>query len=114
MAERIKKYYQKIDEILKSGEINNIDELIKEHLIQIGFFQHERLVHLLVTLSFAMMSIYCVVSSIKLESLLFLIMSIILLVVLGFYIKHYFLLENTIQKMYYQYDEMIKIKNNNK
>ena len=37
-------YIKSIDKILEKKEIN--DNIIKEHLIKIGFFQHERLIHL--------------------------------------------------------------------
>ena len=51
----MKKYlYNYIDEIDKKIEDKetNINDLIESHLIKIKFFQHERLIHLLVTLSY--------------------------------------------------------------
>ena len=55
----------------------------KELLIQIGFFQHERLIHLIV-----------------------LVLSLLFLVLLIPYIRHYYLLENGVQKLYEYYDAL--------
>lgn len=74
-------------------------------LVKISFFQHERLIHLLVTLFFAiflLISLY-----ISLTSGLFVFVVLILLIMLIFYIKHYFFLENNVQQLYKEYDKMI-------
>lgn len=41
-------YIKEIDEIIENKKINQ--KIIDEHLTKIQFFQHERLIHLLVTL----------------------------------------------------------------
>ena len=78
---------------------------INNHLVKIKFFQHERLVHLLVTLFFALFLLISLYLSLK-ESL-FIIVVLILLVMLIFYVKHYFFLENSVQELYKKYDEII-------
>jgi len=70
------------------------------HRTQIGFFQHERLVHLLVTLFFGVMFFLIVIAQLLMTNMGLLIISVILLVMLGFYIWHYFVLENGVQKLY--------------
>ena len=45
-------YIKEIDKLLDSNK-DIKDDLIKKHLIKINFFQHERLIHLLVTLFYA-------------------------------------------------------------
>ena len=58
MKKRILGYRTRIDEIIeKNAPDTDWQELLNEHLVQIGFFQHERLVHLLVTLAFALFAI---------------------------------------------------------
>ena len=58
MAERIKKYLVYIDELLGSDD-KDIDweKEMKKHLVQIGFFAHERLIHLIVTVTFAILTV---------------------------------------------------------
>ena len=57
MRKRILEYRKYIDELLKkleSGEAEgDIAHIKAEHLVQISFFQHERLIHLIVTVLFA-------------------------------------------------------------
>ena len=56
MKNRIINYMDYIDRLLAEDENEckqDYETLIKQHLIQIDFFMHERLVHLLVTLAFA-------------------------------------------------------------
>lgn len=70
------------------------------HRAQIGFFQHERLIHLLVTLFFGLIFFFAVAFGLFLDYLGFLALSAILLVMLVFYVWHYFVLENGVQKLY--------------
>ena len=57
IGENMKRYlYEYINEV--SDKLNNkkdVKELKEEILIKINFFQHERLVHLIVTLSFSIL-----------------------------------------------------------
>ena len=52
----MKEYIKSIDELIASKKVNNIDDVISEHLIKIGFYQHERLIHFLVTMLFTIIS----------------------------------------------------------
>ena len=102
MKDYVYKYIDEIDKKLEKKEITKED--IEEHLIKIQFFQHERLIHLLVTLFYA---IYTIIFGVLMcISWLFLIVFLILMIVLLFYIVHYFRLENKTQYMYVQYDRM--------
>ena len=141
MRKRVKSYLDYIDKILAhelpvtasfdaSGEYvekaakdeaptrKDYEKLMETHLAQISFFQHERLVHLLVTILFAILTfatfflLYMQMGfSVLAEEGLswgLLALFLLLLVLLVPYIMHYFLLENSVQKMYTQYDEMLK------
>ena len=107
MEKRILNYRRYIDELLTRSDVN-WEAVIKEHLIQISFFQHERLIHLIVTITFAILEVIviglCVVSFTLGVGLL----AIALLILLIPYVRHYYILENEVQKMYWQYDEMVK------
>lgn len=107
MTKRIKAYKNKIDELLAHPEnIDDIEKLRAEHLIQISFFMHERLVHLLVTILFALMTIIILAIVVITCQIIFMILLLLLLVLLVPYVMHYYLLENSVQHMYEQYDMM--------
>lgn len=47
MAKRIRRYITYIDELLKRNDVDFAREA-ERHLTQVGFFMHERLIHLIV------------------------------------------------------------------
>ena len=108
MKKRILAYLEKIDQMLKHPPIAvNYEDEVKKHLVQIGFFMHERLIHLIVTVLFAILTVgvalYCVADP---GIPLFLLFGALLILLVP-YIMHYYLLENGVQKMYEQYDELL-------
>ena len=72
------------------------------------FFQHERLIHLIVTLAFAVLTILSVYILILSMSILTVILTVLLAIMLVAYIKHYYVLENGVQRLYKIYDEFLK------
>lgn len=84
------------------------ERILVHHLEQIAFFQHERLVHLLVTILFALLTFGCLFICLLNFHPMLLLLFVALLVLLIPYIAHYYILENGVQKMYRQYDELIK------
>lgn len=101
-------YIDEIDGLLNSNKkINNT--IIDNHLIKIGFFQHERMIHLLVTLFYVVM--FLIFSVMGFVHCIFFSIAFILLVFSLCYVVHYFHLENGVQYLYKQYDSMIE-KNN--
>lgn len=107
MTERIKAYMAYVDRLLDHNDSGlSYEEICTEHEKQLAFFMHERLIHLLVTLAFAIFGfgtffVLCISFSIGLLVLFFAI-----LVLLIPYINHYYLLENSVQYMYKQYDKL--------
>lgn len=111
MKKRILSYKEKIDTILEHPEvIEDIEALKKEHLTQIGFFMHERLIHLIVTMTFAVLTFICLGLVYIICNPAMVVLLILLLVLLIPYIMHYYLLENTVQYFYVQYDKMCELK----
>ena len=104
----MKEYIEKIDKLLESNKINNRDEIIKEHLIKIQFYQHERLIHFLVTMLFAIMFLITFLFSLNNISIGLLLLDLLFFVLLVPYIFHYYFLENSVQHMYEQYDKLKK------
>lgn len=86
-----------------------IQDKLEEHLVQVGFFQHERLIHLIVTVTFALLEMLAIVLSVISDSLFTLLLPIVILILLIPYIRHYYILENEVQKMYGQYDRMRRL-----
>lgn len=105
----MKEYIEEIDKLLESKKINNRDEIIKEHLIKIQFYQHERLIHFLVTMLFAIMFLITFLFSLNNISIGLLLLDLLFFVLLVPYIFHYYFLENSVQHMYEQYDKLKKI-----
>jgi len=71
-----------------------------ELLVQIGFLSHERLIHLLVTLSFALFTLLTAMSLGTADNPAMYALLFLLLCLLIPYIRHYFLLENGVQRLY--------------
>ena len=108
MKKRITGYRKRIDHILEEhAEDTDWQAVLEEHLVQIGFFQHERLIHLLVTLAFAVFTILSVLVAVAFAAPILFVLTLAFLILLIPYIMHYYLLENETQKMYEQYDQIL-------
>ena len=107
MKKSINDYIQEVEKRIKENK--ELDKLKEEYLIKIQFYQHERLIHLLVTLFYAVFMFLSII--IAYYNPFSLIITLILMIFLICYVKHYFYLENHVQYMYKQYDEIVnKIK----
>ena len=105
----MKKYlYDYIDEIdnLLNDNKKIKEDVMENHLIKISFFQHERLIHLLVTLFYALFVF--IFTALGFIHSIFFFVAAALLIFLLFYIVHYFRLENGVQYLYKQYDKMLE------
>ena len=93
MEKRIINYRKYIDELLQKDNLD-WDEVIREHLIQVSFFQHERLIHLIVTVTFAILEVIVIGLCVTAFSLGLGLLALAILVLLIPYIRHYYILEN--------------------
>lgn len=94
-----------------SGEHTN-DELIAQRTLllkRIQFYQHERLIHLLVTLAFALFFLLSLFMALILKELGILVLTGLFLVLLVPYIRHYYFLENSVQELYTIYYKLEKL-----
>ena len=97
MKNEIKEYKEYIKMQAADPDVDK-EALAQQLLVRIGFYQHERLIHLIVTMSFA---IFFLLSLILVSiNVYFLALSVLLLVLLVPYIAHYYFLENTTQELY--------------
>lgn len=114
MEERLKTYLAQMEKLVEVWENDSENEISKEEkkyeidemLIQIGFFQHERLIHLIVTVTFALLTIIAIMGTLFTPQPALFALVLMLLVLLIPYIRHYYILENGVQKLYKYYDRM--------
>lgn len=105
MKKRILAYLEYIDKILSEDD-HDWEKESKKHLVQIAFFAHERQVHLIVMCLFAIATIFTILYLNFTGNIVILALVIALFVLLIPYVMHYYLLENSVQRMYEQYDAM--------
>ena len=108
MTAYLKKYMEETQRRLRNyADLAELEEIFLEHKDKISFMQHERIVHFLVTMMFAIVLAIFICAFLLTENPALFILVIIIMILLGFYIKHYYFLENTVQEMYKIYDEML-------
>lgn len=108
MTAYLKKYIEETQRRLEEyTDKAELEEIFLEHKDKIAFMQHERLVHFLVTMMFAIILSIFICAFLFTENPALFILVVIIMVLLGFYIKHYYFLENTVQEMYRVYDKML-------
>lgn len=116
MEKRLKNYLKKMEEQSVQWEVNDRKGLTRKEkeqqmedlLIQIGFFQHERMVHLIVTVTFALLTMLAIIGALLVLQLALFVLILLLLVLLIPYIRHYYILENGVQKLYWYYDRLME------
>ena len=107
MTKFLKKYIQDLEKVLESNKKNNWKEFLDRNLEMIRFMQHERLIHLLVTLFFGLNFILITMFLWVNPALVLLVADFLLIILLIPYIFHYFKLENGVQKLY-QLNQLIR------
>ena len=80
--------------------------LARFHRAQIGYMQHERLIHLLVTLFFGLCVLLTLLFSVLNPQIWIGILLLLLLALLVPYIVHYYKLENGVQRWYHLANEI--------
>lgn len=124
IEKEIKRLKREIENAKNQSEIDTLTtkaiDLDKYHNDAIDNFQHERLIHLLVTFFFAFLLITSIILSLSfalspditnngLLSALSGTICLILLVTEIFYIRHYYILENNTEKLYDSSSELYSI-----
>jgi len=98
----IKKYMRLHENIVLEAleESTDLERLEKEHMKQIQFMQHERLVHLMVLCLTTVLLITGVILMFCITYLPLYLLTLIICILEMFYLIHYFRLENTVQRWY--------------
>ena len=114
MGNKLKAYIKDLQILLEEeSEIENIPLLKKELLVEIGFWHHERLIHLLVTILFALLTMSVFVLILFYHTIGVLLLLLAMLSLLVPYIRHYFILENGVQTLYVFYEELTRREHKN-
>lgn len=103
MKKQIKEYIEEVEKKIKNKEITK--EYKNDMLNYISFYQHERLIHLIVTVFVGICAVLFFLAMICFEQIILIPIFIIILLLFTPYIFHYYFLENSIQKLYLLYKE---------
>lgn len=107
MTKYAKRHEALIKKSIEEGSVSGI--LLEYHQQRIAWLQHERLVHLLVLILAVIGLITFFVLSMFVHNFWVVILACTLLVLSGFYVAHYYFLENTVQRWYRLADEMVEV-----
>ena len=121
----MKKYVQQtlnavqkyIDSEMKESPKEKTLEVLSEFETKIAYFQHERLIHLMVTLAFAIFLLFEIYCLFMLPATFIYAGILLVLIFFGLtvgYVIHYYFLENSVQKMYHMRDEIRSFLNKDK
>ncbi len=107
MEKRLKLYLEFYRSVAAGEkEIGERESFRREMLVQIQFFQHERLIHLIVTVLFALLAVITILASLIIQEPAVFLLCLMFFVLLIPYIRHYYILENGVQKLYEYYDRI--------
>lgn len=106
MEKRLKNYLEYYRRLAEGGGAveDSWEDIRGEMLVQIQFFQHERLIHLIVTVLFALLAVVSILANLLIQELAVLALCLMFFVLLVPYIRHYYILENGVQQLYEYYD----------
>ena len=103
-------YYENLT---KNKELSSetAQEEMKRLAVQIGFFQHERLIHLIVTVLFGLVTVITVLAYLFTLHAALLALGALFVCLLFPYIIHYYHLENGVQQLYLYYNHLEVVAN---
>ena len=99
MTEYMRQHEKYILEMI-SDENVDLSRLLAYHRQQIRWLQHERLIHLLVMCLTIIAFLFSCALLYYLQTIPAAALFLLLLILTAFYIRHYYLLENTVQHWY--------------
>ena len=104
---KIVDYVKEVEELTEKKIIWNKEQVKNDILINIKFYQHERLIHLIVTAFVGIIAITFFSLGMAFQNLSLIILFACMLVLFVPYIFYYYTMENSVQKLY---DLYFKIK----
>ena len=113
MKKYIKEYMDSFKKFLNEeaakADSSTKEKMLKELETKISYFQHERLIHLIVTVLFALMEIMSILAMFVDGNLVEIVLSAMFLILLVPYVLHYYFLENSVQEMYKLRDRLLEL-----
>lgn len=106
MIQYILEHEAYIRKLLDSTESQDWDKIRKYHRVQIMFMQHERLVHMMVTLFFGFLLAFVLFMALFLELAILFLLVFIIGVLEIFYLVHLYRLETGVQRWYGLYRDI--------
>lgn len=104
MTKQIRAYLAFLERFFSETHTDEENEQMRAELLRrIKFYQHERLIHLIVTMSFGVFFMLSLILYLSQSGAGLLVLTALFLVMLAAYIKHYYFLENSVQNMYLYY-----------
>lgn len=109
MLKKLCDYEKELMEMVAQGKPLSAEQLLSVRT-HIGFFQHERLVHELVMILFAILTVGGILFLIVVPEISVIALDVLFFVLLVPYVKHYYGLENGVQRLYEAYEKLEKLK----
>lgn len=109
MKKLITDYQKEVERKIKNKTFTKED--LDDFKVMVGYFEHERLIHLLVTITVIILTCFFFYMFSIMPSIFLFLLVIILIILLGFYLYHYYFLENNIQSLEKKYLEIKKTLN---
>ena len=109
MLKKLSDYEKELLKMVEAGEPLSA-ELLLSVRTHIGFFQHERLVHELVMILFALLTVGGILFVIVVPEIHVMLLDVLFFALLVPYVKHYYGLENGVQRLYDIYEKLEKLK----
>ncbi len=107
MIQYILEHEAYIRSLLESTENQDWDKVRKYHKVQIMFLQHERLVHMMVTLFFGFLLAFSLFMALFMELAVLLLLVLFIGVLEIFYLVHLYRLETGVQRWYGLYRDIV-------
>lgn len=108
MLKKLNDYEKELLETAARGVPLTAEELLSVRT-HIGFFQHERLVHELVMFLFALLTVGGILFLVVVPEIPVLALDVLFFALLVPYVRHYYGLENGVQRLYDVYEKLEKL-----
>ena len=108
MLKKLNDYENELLQLVSKGSPLTAEDLLSVRT-HIGFFQHERLVHELVMILFALLTVGGILFLMVVPDVAVIVLDVLFFVLLVPYVKHYYGLENGVQRLYDAYDKLEKL-----
>ena len=108
MLKKLSDYEKTLQDLVAEGRPLGADQL-QSVATRIGFFQHERLAHELVMILFALLTVGGILFVVVMPEIPVMLLDVLFFALLVPYVKHYYGLENGVQRLYDVYERLERL-----